>query len=139
MHDETTLGAMIAHYRKLGDLTQRELAEQVGVSAQAVSRWEQGASYPDITLLPALAQLFNVSTDELFGRVIEREITYSLVPNLPWPDDDKLRVALYHGTKLVQTSTPEAKGETSFNFKFHNGKQEIKGTCKYTQANSKPH
>ena len=47
--------------------TQEKLAEMLGVSAQAVSRWECGAAYPDITLLPGLAILFDVSVDSLLG------------------------------------------------------------------------
>ena len=48
-------------------LTQEELAEIFGVSAQAVSRWENGVCYPDMELVPAIASFFNISTDELFG------------------------------------------------------------------------
>ena len=48
-------------------LTQEEVAETLGLSAQSVSKWERGETLPDITLLPVLANLFAVSTDELIG------------------------------------------------------------------------
>lgn len=48
-------------------ITQEELASYVGVSKAAVSKWESGVSFPDITLLPKLATYFNVSIDELIG------------------------------------------------------------------------
>lgn len=48
-------------------LTQEQLAETVGVSPQAVSRWEKGSSYPDITLLPVLADIFGITVDALLG------------------------------------------------------------------------
>jgi putative transcriptional regulator len=49
-------------------MTQRELAWHLRVSVQAVSKWETGISYPDLTLLLPIARLFSVSLDELFGR-----------------------------------------------------------------------
>ena len=49
-------------------MTQRQLAWQLGVSTQAISKWERGYTYPDITMILPLAELFSVSLDELFGR-----------------------------------------------------------------------
>ncbi|MGM9946138.1 MAG: helix-turn-helix domain-containing protein [Lysinibacillus sp.] len=53
--------------RKQLGVTQEQIADYVGVSRAAVSKWEKGLSYPDITLLPKLATYFNVSIDELLG------------------------------------------------------------------------
>ncbi len=63
-----TIGKRIAHHRKRMGLTQDRLAELLGVTAQAVSKWENNQSCPDITTLPRLADIFGVSTDELLGR-----------------------------------------------------------------------
>lgn len=60
-----TLGSRIVKLRKEKGLTQEELAEKLGVSAQAISKWENDVSCPDITLLPALAGILGVTTDEL--------------------------------------------------------------------------
>ena len=65
---EQTLGKRIASNRKRMHLTQDQLAEQLGVTAQAVSKWENDQSCPDITMLPRLAEIFGISTDELLGR-----------------------------------------------------------------------
>ena len=64
---EQTLGKRIAMHRKRLKLTQEQLAESLGVTAQAVSKWENDQSCPDINMLPKLAQLFGVSVDSLLG------------------------------------------------------------------------
>ena len=64
---EQTLGKRIAQYRKNMKLTQDQLAEQLGITAQAVSKWENDLSCPDITMLPRLAAIFGVTTDQLLG------------------------------------------------------------------------
>ena len=62
---EITLGKKIAMLRKQKELKQEDVAERLGVSPQAVSKWENDQTCPDITLLPELAQLLGVSVDEL--------------------------------------------------------------------------
>ena len=64
---EETLGKRIAANRKRLKLTQDQLAEQLGVTAQAVSKWENDLSCPDISTLPRLAAIFGVTTDALLG------------------------------------------------------------------------
>ncbi|MCM1057103.1 MAG: helix-turn-helix domain-containing protein [Firmicutes bacterium] len=64
---EQKIGVQIARLRKEQEITQTALAEYLAVSPQAVSRWENGASIPDICLLPQIAAFFNVSIDDLFG------------------------------------------------------------------------
>lgn len=61
------LGENIKKFRLKSDLTQEQLADVIGVSAQAVSRWENGTTYPDITLLPTIANYFEITIDELMG------------------------------------------------------------------------
>lgn len=61
------IGATIKKYRRERDVTQERFAEYLGVSPQAVSRWETGAAYPDITTIPAIATFLGISADMLFG------------------------------------------------------------------------
>ena len=64
---EETLGKRIVANRKRLGITQDRLAEQLGVTAQAVSKWENDQSCPDITMLPKLAEIFGISVDALLG------------------------------------------------------------------------
>ena len=61
------LSANIQKYRKLSGLTQEALAVKLGVTFQAVSKWENGKSSPDILLLPLMAEAFGCSIDSLFS------------------------------------------------------------------------
>jgi len=60
------LGEKIKSWRKEKNISQEALAKYLGVSYQAVSKWETGSTMPDVTLIPAIASFFRVSTDELF-------------------------------------------------------------------------
>lgn len=60
-----TLGKRIAQYRKAQNMTQENLAEKLGVSSQAVSKWETDQTCPDILLLPQLSDLLGISIDTL--------------------------------------------------------------------------
>ena len=61
------LGKNIADLRKKNNLTQEDLANMLGVSPQAVSKWENDAACPDIALLPKIAEIFGVTIDELMN------------------------------------------------------------------------
>ena len=117
------LSERILFLRKEKGLTQEALAQQLGVSFQAVSKWENEQSCPDIALLPLLAEIFEVTVDSLFGREAKAEPpaeegpsdvqgarreeewgnnpVFSAVYDVPWPDDQILRGVVYWGRKLL--------------------------------------
>lgn len=68
MFDTIKVGKKIAKLRKNNNMTQFELADTLGISFQAVSNWERGNSMPDISKLPEIAELFQVSIDEILGK-----------------------------------------------------------------------
>lgn len=97
-----SLGSQIARFRKEKSMTQEALANALGVTNQAVSKWELDQSCPDIQLLPKLADLFGISLDRLFERQ-EKALTQPQVirvANLPWEDDGDLRAVFYIGHTL---------------------------------------
>ena len=70
------IAASIARLRRERGMTQEALAEVIGVSPQTISKWENNTTYPDIALLPVLADVFGVTIDVLYGR----EMQQSLLP-----------------------------------------------------------
>ena len=74
--NELKVGTRIAELRNINNTTQLELAEKLGVTDRAVSKWETGGGYPDIAVLPQIADIFNVSVDYLLcgKKSIKQEI-----------------------------------------------------------------
>ena len=62
-----TLEEQIKHYRKQAGLSQEKMAEKIGVSRQAITKWENGTGTPDIANLMAIADFFQISVDELLS------------------------------------------------------------------------
>ena len=111
------IGKQIASLRKEKGIKQEELAKYVGVSTQAVSKWENGG-VPDVELLPKIADFFSVSVDSLFGRNITdysdlrsalikqicntpRDERFKLVFNYCW---DMERALMPHGDSIEKCS-----------------------------------
>ena len=76
----TTIGTRIASLRRERNLKQDELAEKLGVSPQAVSKWENDQTCPDISLLPQLAKMLGVTVDELLTGKKEEEPAVKMLP-----------------------------------------------------------
>ena len=85
-----TLGMRIAEYRKAKGMKQDELAEKLGVSAQAVSKWENDVSCPDIMTLPALSKLLGVTSDELLTGESAGESQVTYLPEEKRKDFEKM-------------------------------------------------
>lgn len=68
-----SFGQTIKKLRRNADMTQEQLAEMLSISPQAVSRWETDAAMPDISILPAICNIFNISSDHLLGIDTERK------------------------------------------------------------------
>lgn len=123
-----SIGKKIAFYRKVRGITQEELSEKLGVSPQAVSKWENDIACPDIQLLAPLAKILEVTTDELLSaepvqqvRMLAREEKPDLQKQvlkviMDSAQGDKVRVnlpmelvrtALQIGSKIPQVTNHE--------------------------------
>ena len=81
--DAKKTGALIARLREKKDLTQEALAGQLGVTRKAISRWETGRGYPDVEILPALAEALGVSVNELLSGEERKPQPVTAVPKQP--------------------------------------------------------
>lgn len=104
-----TLGKRIAMYRKEKGLRQEDLAETLGVSPQAVSKWENDQTCPDISVLPQLAKLLDVTVDELLSGRAEVPAV-RMVPEKQRKDvrDMFLRIIIEDGGDKVRVNLPVA-------------------------------
>lgn len=93
------IGEKIRAKRRERALTQEEVANILGVSKAAVSKWENGESYPDITMLPQIARLFSITMDELFAYTLDyKPLTIVNEYHFGLALDDFDRCILNHGT-----------------------------------------
>ena len=113
------LSASIAELRKSAGMTQDALAERLGVTFQAVSKWENGLAMPDITFLPRLSEIFGVTVDSLFGLAARQSPKTENVPAkarvLDWDDDGVLRAVLFVGNRITDR---QELTETTSKFTF---------------------
>ena len=115
-----TLGNKIQEIRKSKKITQEELAEKLGVTPQAVSKWETDNSYPDIDLLVEIADLFDYTVDELLGRKnkdtrilsddVQKDINKMLLKvRITTEDDEKTKVEINLPIQLVLSCYNQGK------------------------------
>ena len=107
-----TLGSKIAELRKNNGMTQDELSEKLGVTPQAVSKWENDISCPDIMLLPKIASLLGTTCDELLSIEPRKETVLLPEERRKNPDDMVLRINVNssHGDKVrVNLPIPRIK------------------------------
>ena len=95
-----SIGKNIAKYRKAKGLTQEELGAKLGVTNQAVSKWESEVSMPDVMLLPEIANALNITLDDLYGIAMEPEKISCSADDFPTFCQQKLIELFYYNTKM---------------------------------------
>ena len=117
--EQIYFGQRIAALRKDRGMTQEVLAKKLGVTNQAVSKWESDQCCPDIMQLPALADIFEISLDVLFGRTEPTPPQPEpVVAELPWEDNDDLHAVCFVGHRLVRYQDIPAPGGKRVRFSF---------------------
>lgn len=100
-----TIGENIATLRKNQVMTQEALASAIGVSTQAISKWENNTNMPDISLLPIISNIFGVTIDELFRKENDK-FCYSFNEVCERTNEEVLNIlgnAFYEGNETVPT------------------------------------
>lgn len=127
-----TLGTQIASLRKRKNITQEALAQHLGVTNQAVSKWESEQCCPDVTLLPKLADIFEITIDELFGRPAPKAAKGL---SLPWADDNTLHVVAFVGRQLVEDHPSANKITIEYGRSVHNIHSAFSVSCGDVEGN----
>lgn len=132
--EQIYFGNRIADLRKEKGMTQEALANLLGVTNQAVSKWESDQCCPDIMLLPELAKTFDVSIDYLFGKEQAKPETplhadpVIVIHDLPWADDDDLHAVCFRGHRLEDHKPLRVKASAIFgkkHYKYNSGEPNV--------------
>ncbi len=132
-----SIGRNIAKFRKAKDLTQTEFGDLLGVSNQAVSKWEMEINMPDVMLLPEIAKVLGITLNQLYDitdevskvEVVNLAPHYDLVANLPWEDDGVIRGVVFEGRKLLKAE--EGLTQT-FTFEITGNPRDVQSECSIT-------
>jgi len=95
MLDNIKIGNQIAHLRKSNELTQEALAEQLGITAQAISKWENGHTLPETASLPLLAELFDCSIDSILMPLAAQDAAFRNYVHALGGEQGELALQLY--------------------------------------------
>jgi len=101
-----TLGEKLSEKRRSKNMTQDEVAEKLGVTPQAVSKWENDASCPDISLLPTLASLYETTIDELLSKEAAPAVTFVPPEKRKNFNDMVFRILVQDGGDKVKVNLP---------------------------------
>ena len=93
MNQTEILRKNLSIFRKQRHLTQEQLANELGLTFQAISKWENGLSCPDISLLPQLAEIFGVTIDDLFREQTEESVQETTAAEEKNPDRMTLEIS----------------------------------------------
>ena len=124
---ELHIGRNIRRLRRERNLTQEEVAAHLGISFQAISKWERGDGYPDITLLPALARYFGASVDELLGmNELAQEERYADL-NRQW-EENRLAGRHEENVRLMRGALKEFPNDALLLVQLSSSLERLEGT-----------
>ena len=126
---QENIGAKIAELRRAKNMKQDELAEMLGVTPQAVSKWENGASSPDISLLPKIAKIFGTTIDSLFGEDNTPKPDVQVVPPEKRKSFDEmvLHIRVQDGGDRVKVNLPLPLVKLALEIGMNTGSMNISG------------
>jgi len=125
MLDNVSVGKKISDLRKQQGLTQEELAEKLEITAQAISKWENGHTLPETVLLPDLAQIFNCSIDSILMPFTAQETVFKNFIQEAECAFGEFALQLYQKMKNIFTFTIDYKKEYYIFDKVFNGSSAI--------------
>lgn len=121
------IGDILKKLRMERSLTQEEMAEHLGVSFQTISKWERGAGYPDITMLPVLARYFNITIDELLGMNDSDKVKTLYQINCKWEENNKNSFH-YENIELMRSALKKFPNDARLMVQLSTSLQKMDGT-----------
>ena len=112
-------GKNIRKYRRRAGVTQETLGNALGLSAQAVSRWESGGGYPDMELIPAIANYFGITIDELFGYNSDQSLRIAEICN-KFDDMERNRMPLDQMIQFIRLASAEFPASDEIMIRYAN-------------------
>ena len=101
MFDTMKFGKALSTLRKLADMTQNEVADRLNLSRQAISKYERGESFPDISILVMIAELFNVTLDQLINYGEPTKGESSILKNVAKGNDNIIADDIADSTEII--------------------------------------
>ena len=121
-----SVGKNIAKFRKTKNLTQAELGELLGVSNQAVSKWEMEQNMPDVILLPEIVKILGITLNQLFD-ISDARVDW------PWEDDGVIRGVVFEGRRILTAADGVSD---KFTFEIVGNPQNVQSECNVTVCGS---
>ncbi|MCI8589879.1 MAG: helix-turn-helix transcriptional regulator [Clostridiales bacterium] len=112
-------GKNIRKFRRRAGVTQGTLGNALGLSAQAISRWESGGGYPDMQLIPAIANYFGITIDELFGYNSDQSLRIAEICN-QYDDMERNRTSLETMLEFIRLAAEEFPASDEIMIRYAN-------------------
>ena len=137
MFDTRKFGKALSSLRKQADMTQNEIADRLNLSRQAISKYERGESFPDISVLVMIADMFSITLDELIGYGDPTKGESSILKNVAVGNTDVIADSISDVVSLAPLLKPSVLAKLACQFEEQRGQYfQYRYTCRVFERRS---